>query len=349
MYVYAGIDEAGYGPLFGPLTIGRCVLGLADMPGLADAAAVAADTAPPPMWSKLRGAVCRTLTGRKGRLPVNDSKKLYSPATGLRNMELSVLAFAAAAGHRPATVDAWLDCLGETTHRDLAAMPWYQPCDLRPWATLPTASTIGELAVARNLLTTTTGRVGVSVLDMGAAVVFEDRFNRMVTATRSKAAASYTFVGRHLRHIWDRFGEHQPQVIVDRQSGRMRYRELLAIDFPDAHMTILGEDETRSVYRLAAGDDRRHTDDRPGHPARAMTVTFVVDADADHMPVALASMISKYTRELLMDRFNAYFTAHAPAIKPTAGYAQDATRFWREIEPMLTQLNIQPNQLRRLA
>ena len=78
-----------------------------------------------------------------------------------------------------------------------------------------------------------------------------------------------------------------------------------------------------------------------------MNIQFQVDGDGTHMPVALASMISKYTRELLMARFKAWFADRAPQIKPTAGYGQDAKRFWLELQPILPKLSIQPQQLRR--
>ena len=45
------------------------------------------------------------------------------------------------------------------------------------------------------------------------------------------------------------------------------------------------------------------------------------------MPVALASMISKYTREALMSRFNTWWQTHLPALAPTAGYYSDGVRF----------------------
>jgi len=55
------------------------------------------------------------------------------------------------------------------------------------------------------------------------------------------------------------------------------------------------------------------------------------------MPVALASMVAKFTRELHMMRFNRYFASLVPDIKPTAGYVQDGRRFLKEIEPILAQ------------
>ena len=348
MYVYAGIDEAGYGPLLGPLVIGRTVLAI---PNLAPHPA----SRPPQLWQRLRTAVCKSLAGRKGRIAVNDSKKLKTKAAGIAHLERGVLSFAAVAGGAsggasgggqwPQHVGRWLDALGETCHHDLAHLPWYAPTDARPWQTLPCACTAGELAVARGMLTATTGRIGVDVLDLGAAIVFEDRLNRMVAATRSKAAASFTFVSAHLQSVYQRCGAHHPYVVVDHQSGRVRYRQLLALAFPDMNLRIIDETPDASTY---------HLESTP--PGRAMTVTFQVDAESAHMPVALASMISKYTRELLMARFNAWFAAQLagrlpagqPPVKPTAGYALDGKRFLDEITPLLGQLGLRREQLARL-
>ncbi len=332
MYVYAGIDEAGYGPMFGPLLVSRVVMTVSDLSPDPDG------TDPPRMWQRMAQAVCRNLTGRKGRIAVNDSKKLHTPASGIKHLEVAVLSFASLAGHRPQTVDQWLDCLGERCHHNLGALPWYEPTADQPWSSLPCAVTQGELAVARGLLSTTAKRAGVEVREMGATVVLEDRFNRLVAATRSKASTSFTFVAEHLREIWDRYGVHEPTVVVDRQSGRLRYRQLLAMCFPDAQLRILDEVATTSAYRI---------DSRPGGLRRAMNVRFEVDGDGRHMPVALASMISKYTRELWMSRFKAWFTARAPQIKPTAGYGVDAKRFWQEVQPVLPALSIKPERLRR--
>ncbi len=335
MYIYAGIDEAGYGPMFGPLLVSRMVMGI---PGLEPGDD---NTQPPRMWQRLSAAVCKSLSSRKrGRIPVNDSKKLYTPASGLRHLELSVLTFAGAAGHRPATVDQWLDCLGEDCHHDLNALPWYEPTDDHPWASLPCTVTAGEVAIARSMLTKTADRIGVQMLDLSGSVVFEDRFNEMVSATRSKSAASFTFVAGHLRSIWDRFGHHHPTVAVDRQSGRTRYRELLAMTFPNTQLRVFDESPTASRYHIQALSNDHE-------PARSMYVRFEVEADSRHMPVALASMISKYTRELMMIRFKTWFAQHAPQIKPTAGYGSDAKRFWQQLQPILPELSIAPEKIKR--
>jgi len=335
MLLYCGIDEAGYGPMFGPLLVARTVFALPA--GLRDAD-------PPDLWDLLSDAVCRTLSERRGRtqrIAVNDSKKLHNSQSkaGIKHLEVGAMAFAALAGHRPVMEDRWLDCLGESAHRDLRALPWYDATDDRPWQPLPRRNTPGEVAIARSILERTASQCGLRMLDIGAAVVFEDRFNRMVNATRSKAATSFTFVAQHLDHIRKRFGRDNPTVIVDRQSGRSHHRQVLAMSCPEAFIQIIEESDTRSAYRLADAPDSRD----------GMTVSFEVDSEQRHLPVAVASMISKYTRELMMARFKRWFADNLPDIKPTAGYGTDAKRFWTEVEPRLASLAIRPEALRRVS
>lgn len=329
MFIYAGIDEAGYGPMFGPLVVGRCVL---TVPNLGP------EAPPPHLWQRLGKAVCRCVRDKKGRIAVNDSKKLTTKAAGIRHLETGCLAFAALADHQPADLAAWLDLLGESAHRDGQLLPWYAPTDDTPWQPLPAAGTEGQIAIARGMLRSTCQRIGVGLASLGAAVVYEDRFNRMFAATRSKASLSFTHVAAHLLHIWQTHGQHTPTVIVDRQGGRTTYRELLSFNFPDTRLTVIEESPQSSSYTIEA-------------PAvgRAMTVRFQVEAEQAHMPAALASMVAKYTRELLMARFNAWFCTRCPGLKPTAGYGSDARRYWQDIQPHLPRLNIDEARLRRRA
>ena len=334
MYVYAGIDEAGYGPLLGPLVVGRSVLVIPKLDP---------DAPAPDLWLRLGKAVCKRISDRAGRIAINDSKKLTTKAAGIRHLELGCLAFASLPDHAPihhrTTLLNWLDHLGETGHHATDLPPWYAARDDHPWQTLPAAQTFGEVAVAAGMLRNCSERIGVQLGDLGAAIVFENTFNRMVAATRSKASVSFTYVARHLMHLWQNYSEHRPNVIIDRQGGRTHYRNILAQSFPDTQVDIVEETATSSSYLMFD----------PAHRRRAMRISFLVDAEQAHLPVALASMVSKYTRELLMARLNHYFTNLVPDLAPTAGYAKDGKRFLQDLQPHLPALGLTRQQLQRIS
>jgi ribonuclease HII len=62
------------------------------------------------------------------------------------------------------------------------------------------------------------------------------------------------------------------------------------------------------------------------------------------MSVALASMLSKYLREALMRRFNAFWRQYLPDVTPTAGYYNDGQRFLQDIDVTRRELGI-PDEL----
>ena len=87
------------------------------------------------------------------------------------------------------------------------------------------------------------------------------------------------------------------------------------------------EGRARSVYSFLA-------------PGRRMRLTFQPRADAEHLCVALASMVSKYLREALMLEFNRFWQEQVPGLKPTAGYPGDAARFLEAIRPAAERLGV---------
>ncbi len=327
MRIYAGIDEAGYGPLFGPLVIGRSVFRVED--GGEEGAA----TPPPSIRSRLRAAVCRRPTDRRRRIPVDDSKALYSPAEGLGHLERAVLAFAHLAGVDPTTADELLDAIaldeGSRTPPEL----WYAAEHGEP--ALPVAADPSLTSIARGQLGRAAVANGVALSELSAAVLFEDRFNRVVRQTRSKARCLWDFVARHLWEIWQAHGDCSPWVVVDRQGGRKVYHELLELCFEGRDVRLLDESADVSRYRIEDG-------------RRQMTVSFEADSESRHVPTAVASMTAKYLRELLMQRLNRFFRAERPALRPTAGYAADGKRFLREVTPVLERLGLPRTRLERI-
>ncbi len=314
MLIYAGIDEAGYGPMLGPLCLGATVF---EVPGHDPAGGA------PDLWRRLEESVCRTKRDRRQRLAVDDSKKLKLAGSGkthpLKLLERGVLAFL---GHFS----------GEMPQRDTDLFSLLNvTCPETPWygtvSPLPLAHHADELRIVISRLGRSLDGAGVRFAGMSCHAIDAGDFNALVARTNSKAGVNLTAALRLVDRIWRRWPDDHPRVILDRHGGRTHYREDLQLAWPDAHLTILAEQADISRYRL----------DRNG---AQLTVTFQCEADRMHLPVALASMTAKYVRELFMLRLNRFFCGQRPELKPTAGYVQDARRYLGEIETLLVERRI---------
>ncbi|MEA3225650.1 MAG: hypothetical protein U9Q07_06830, partial [Planctomycetota bacterium] len=133
---------------------------------------------------------------------------------------------------------------------------------------------------------------------------------------------------------YDNFGGDDLHVVVDRQGGRVHYRRVLQRMFDDMELRILRETPATSSYELKAGD-------------KDMRLHFVVKADERFLPVSLASMTSKYLRELLVGNINRYFNSFSADLKPTAGYWTDGLRFIEDIKTNLPDVGFNSEQLIR--
>ncbi|MBU0639146.1 MAG: hypothetical protein KKB50_09805 [Planctomycetes bacterium] len=318
MPLVVGIDEAGYGPLLGPLVVGATVWQVTPH-------TVAAD-----FWDVLRAGVSRRPERGDRRVAVGDSKKIFNRKKGLASLERPVLAFARAAGLPCGTVGEFLTTLRDAVPADDTAFPWYGGLE-RP---LPTAGGRAAFTGAAAQLRNAMSAGGARCCGLMAQIVTETAFNRRVLSTRNKAAVLLEQVLRLVQRAAAAAGGGDLHVHVDRLGGRSNYRTLLLAAFPERHLHELEQSNRRSCYRLAAAENDWFVD-------------FSVEADQTCLPVALASMLAKYVRELLMERFNAYWRQWLPTLRPTAGYYSDALRFLRDIEPVVRQAGILPERFVR--
>lgn len=329
MLVYAGIDEAGYGPLLGPLCVAACAFSIEGF----DASAPVPD-----LWKTLSTAITATPSDRRNRVAIADSKRLKGAGGEsvhpLRHLERGVLAALGSAGDLPATDTELLARLGVDPHAD-ERKPWYES-----ESPLPIGNDRASIEIAANRLRVAADRAGVRLVSLACEILDGKGFNERVERFRNKAEVNFSLAMRHLDRIRLGLGDRHPTVVIDRQGGRTHYREALALNFPDAAMTVLDETEAESSYRLRWSGLR-------GGPDRSLTVRFVAGSEDRHLPVALASMTAKLVRELLMARLNRHFRALNPELKPTAGYVEDGRRYLDEIRPLLEGSGIAVERLVR--
>lgn len=309
----AGVDEAGLGPILGPLVVAG--VALAGPPGVDP-------------WRQLREHVSRRrFEPRKVR--VADSKKVNSGPHGLRHLESTALAFwAVRHGDLPPTLEQWLQALGIDLAR-LRRCPWYEHLDLR----LPLAADGDWLRLQAELIGRAMRRHDIALAEIAVRPVDVEEWNGLIADTDNKSRAHF----HAYAEVLDRLLGVLPgagHLVADRCGGRSHYRADLQRLRPMAQVEIVSEDPGASVYRL-----HQH--------GGAITVTFAERGEDRAFPTALASCFAKYLRELMVHVLNAWFQARVPGLRPTAGYFVDGHRFLTELEPHLPALRLPRDRLVR--
>jgi len=318
MAVLAGIDEAGFGPILGPLVVSSSVFRVPDNLVWAN------------LWELLRTSVSEKRAGLKGRLLVVDSKKAFTRSLGIKHLRRTVLAvlkhLASEPNNLPDLVSALCpDCL---TH--LREYPWYKDID-----EYPLNADAGDIDVAVSMLRRDFAEKNIELIGLKSRCLEVAHYNRMIASVNNKAKVLFSAVAELMQWVIQQFPDDTIEIVVDRQGGRSHYRRELQLMFADLSLRVIHEDQNRSSYELTKKNDRR------------IRVHFVVGADSRYLPVALASMACKYLREVLVDNINRYFTGFNAELKPTAGYWKDGLRFIEDIKTHIPQIKFDTNQLIR--
>ncbi|MFN3466777.1 MAG: hypothetical protein ACK4WF_03640 [Candidatus Brocadiales bacterium] len=311
MAVLVGIDEAGYGPTLGPLVITAVAFEVKDY-------AVDGN-----LWEILKGAVTVSRRDRGDRLAVADSKNLYTSTKSgrkLRLLEEGVLAFQGCVEHTE-NLKGLLDALHCYNESQLDLYPWYHNMQLN----LPLSTPLEEVSRYRELLREVSSVQGVKFLGARAAVISPYEFNKGVASCGNKALLLFDNCAKLISNLW---GEYpQLSILCDKHGGRNRYKVLLSRAFSGCKVNVLLEGPEVCSYELKDGKGR-------------LKVSFMPRAEDKHLPVALASMYSKYLRELFLKLFNRYWHEKLPGLKSTAGYPEDARRFLCDISKTKASLGI---------
>ncbi len=327
--VVAGVDEAGLGPLLGPLCI-------------AWAAFETPVDAGEDLWQVLQDVVSQDPGRDKQRLIVADSKQVFTRnERGLKRLENTALAFLAQLdpARRP-PADARELILGARAPGAVqsALAPTEQELDRHPWYTrlpaLPLCSERGSVELKAERLARALARADVDLRAFGVRLVPAGELNASFRETENKAATVWHLLHGILRGLWDRHAAPSMRAVVDRQGGRWHYGPLLGRGFPDASVRLVTEAPGFSEFHLAGA-------------GRAMRIAFAERAEEQSFAVALASCLAKYAREVAMRAFNTYFAEIAPGVAPTAGYRTDGHRWMQAAGPFLRRARIDPELLQR--
>lgn len=351
-----GIDEAGYGPNLGPLVMTSVACRVpGDSPG---------SRAGPNLWHTLRAAVRCPGGPDDGRLLIGDSKQVYSSARGLAGLEHGVLATllamdipgkqsAVSSQRSVAEARAWEAVAAEplagawgswgskglagasgslSQYLDMTCPGWREELSKEPWfrgtTSLPVAAPLPRIRQAYARFSEACLERGVHWGPARSLVVCPSRFNEMLQRWDSKGAVLGLGLAELLRHNHDPDDGADPVIfIIDKHGGRNHYSAMVQHGLDDGFVLAREEGALRSVYDVAG-------------LRRPLRVNFQPRADAEHLCVALASMFSKYLREVLMLEFNRFWQVQVPGLKATAGYPRDAQRFYSVIRPAAAKLGI---------
>ncbi len=320
MTVIAGIDEAGYGPRIGPFVVSSVVMELPTHCGY--------DTN---VWELLKGAISDKVRDRRNRIVVNDSKKTFSQKVGLRLIEETVLSFIWSRNGVITSFSDLLKLLSDDYSDVLDKYPWYKGKDIH----LPVASTVSKIAKYAEMINNSATQQNMRFHEMKSLFLCVYEFNRQIEYTRNKAMLLFNSCLQHLKEIFHCFGEKDLQVSIDKHGGRNHYSQLLKTGFKGCSVDTISEGNLKSTYRV-------------GNETKKMSVSFIAGADSKHFPTALASMISKYIRELFIRLFNTFWREQVKELKPTAGYPEDAKRFLSQIQYTRERLGITDDLLIRM-
>lgn len=306
-----GIDEAGYGPNLGPFVMASVACRLPE------------DHAGADLWHLLRDVVRRHRERDDGRLLIGDSKQVYAAGKGLKHLERGVLAtLFAPTGSIGPSLSSWLE---QITALELAQLG--EECWFRGVTVLPVETDGEELGHVAERFHKVCTRLALQWNVARCVVVCPRRFNALIERWNSKSFVLLLSLVELLNHHAVCLAGEPVEVLVDKHGGRNHYGSLLEEAIPGTRAEAEEESAHRSVYRVTGLKCDLH-------------IRFEPRADRSYFSVALASMLAKYIRELLMLEFNHFWLTHLPNLAPTAGYPGDAARFMDSIRPVAAKLGV---------
>ena len=312
---FIGMDEAGYGPNLGPLTIASTLWETPSNPHSCDFAAL------------LKEVLDTQSTCKKTKLHIADSKLVNTGKNGFLSLETSALTLLNLTGVETSSIRKILKqvCQSPTMSAEsLDEIPWFKQ-DL----SLPVEVEFNMVETMTKRLQQCMEKNDVHCRQIQVQLIPANQFNQLLDQFGSKGVVLSTLAFELLSHIWSPDSQAETLFVGDKHGGRNRYDEFLAQIVDDSMIFRLEEGRPVSRYRVNSTEIR-----------------FQAKGES-HLPVAAASIIAKYLREVTMIQFNTFWNQHCPNVKPTKGYPVDAKRFHTAIQKSQAKLNIKDDQLWR--
>lgn len=310
--IIAGIDEAGLGPKLGPLTVSLTAFEL-DKELITDPAVS--------FWEILSSTTTSRHCRKDPRLLITDSKIAYN-AQGITGLQQTVCQF-----FQEVFPEIQLSHISHLLehiihpqdYHYLKTTTWYQELFQ------PAASPLQQTAENNFALN------GLKPCELRSRIITARELNNFFALGYNKSETLLKLTGSHIQYLVKTYQTEEVFIYVDKQGGKSYYAPYLSDLLAGTWITTVREGADSSVYKINNN----------------ITIEFLPKADQKKFPVALASIIAKFLREISMEAFNSYFKKFLPEIKPTAGYPKDAPRFLQEIQPVIKKAGISAADLWR--
>ena len=321
-----GTDEAGYGPNLGPLTVTGTLWQVPDE---------SLD-----LYDCLQSIVSRESVGRniqaESKLHVADSKVVYQASGSIESLERSVLAILCSLRSRVPIDDRELlretfsQCVEDRIALLAGENSLWSPAEAFD---LPLHGSLDRLRISGSSFSDACLVEGVGLIDIRCQPVFPANFNRLTDSLGNKAHVLSSQTMQIISKLLEKTEAQDVTICCDKHGGRSRYLPLIHQHLTQQPVTVETEGRAVSRYHWQQAN-------------RRITIQFSAGGETQ-LAVALASMVSKYVREIFMHIWNEFWQEHVDDLKPTKGYPVDAKRFMSQIETTRGKLGIARSQVWR--